>query len=797
MSFILVSPGTGGGGGSGPFTDITGTPTEVAYFDASGNGTSDSNFTRNPVTLESTIARSSDAQIIPVVFQGSGLDDISVDYSGVFTNQSVRITIEITSAAPGNNRASFTDNIGTTPFEQAIGTGPIAVGNGIVVDFGSDSGHTLGDIWVIEYIGTASQYYSLLEAANSTNGLTGSFLNAIEGAKYALSGSFMTADGPTSITKALGFPDGNSFQSQTQWLPDSITSIVRSNSTSEQSVFTQEFDEFSFTSIGQLNNSTLSQFQGDSTITFLGAPLPFEGNYSSTTNGDFTSSSINAHLDVSSFASQPPGTFFAEQSAITISDSNTGDSASAYTLKLPGVFGGELSSGHNIELGSGLTGNANFSSTGTDMEWRARITDNATIDNRLVFSDLAPLEWQWAGNTIWKMPIAQGTAGDTMVLDTDGETLIWGSGGATIGQNEIGFGDSITGALTSSVQFKYREVTSIGFEINQLDLINPTGVQELNLSTRNDTNTVNIGASLLGGTFIISTADATGADDAGDIYIKAGDGAATPFNGDGGQLSIGAGSANDGTMAGSATIFAGDGKDAVPGANAIINAGNGTGTDSDGGNVILNGGDATGTGTPGAVVGNSGTQELFRLQNGVAVLGENAVGISKLQVDTVNGILSADTDEFRVRDSNNTTITKFLVDIPNNTTSLLTESIILGNSSTIQITRDGGISDTRIDLVDYGTTTNLTLADYDIQVGAAGTGATTINLPTGTNAPVGTVYIIKDFGGAGVVNLITIDAGTGNTIHAVLTAQTLAFSSLSAGAAVTLKKVTATAWSVE
>ena len=49
MSYLQASPGTGGG--SGPFTGITGTPTEVAYFDLSGNGTSDSNFTTTATTF--------------------------------------------------------------------------------------------------------------------------------------------------------------------------------------------------------------------------------------------------------------------------------------------------------------------------------------------------------------------------------------------------------------------------------------------------------------------------------------------------------------------------------------------------------------------------------------------------------------------------------------------------------------------------------------------------------------------------------------------------------------------------
>ena len=306
----------------------------------------------------------------------------------------------------------------------------------------------------------------------------------------------------------------------------------------------------SFSGTGTLDGSTLSQFQGDSTIIFLGAPLPFEGNYSSTTNGDFTSSSINAHLDVSSFASQPPGTFFAEQSAITISDSNTGDSASAYTLKLPGVFGGELSSGHNIELSSGLNGNANFSSTGTDMEWRVRITDNSTFDNRLLFSDLAPLEWQWAGDTIWKMPTVQGTAGDTMVLDTDGETLIWGAGGApTLGLSEIGFGDATTGALTSSNNFAYREESTLGNETANIVITNP------------------LGGSILMGSFGISSTDVILSRGVRDFIIQK-------------------------ETAGGSTV----------GRDIILQGGPGDGTDFAGGNTVIRGGASTGTGNGGDVL---------------------------------------------------------------------------------------------------------------------------------------------------------------------------------------------------
>jgi hypothetical protein len=51
---IEPAAGSGGGGGSGPFTGITGTPNEIAYFDSAGNGTSDSQATRDDGVVKLT-----------------------------------------------------------------------------------------------------------------------------------------------------------------------------------------------------------------------------------------------------------------------------------------------------------------------------------------------------------------------------------------------------------------------------------------------------------------------------------------------------------------------------------------------------------------------------------------------------------------------------------------------------------------------------------------------------------------------------------------------------------------------
>ena len=108
--------------------------------------------------------------------------------------------------------------------------------------------------------------------------------------------------------------------------------------------------------------------------------------------------------------------------------------------------------------------------------------------------------------------------------------------------------------------------------------------------------------------------------------------------------------------------------------------------------------------------------------------------------------------------------------------------------------RDAGIVDSRVTAVAYGSTTNLTAGHYDIEV-TTGTGATTVNLPTGTTSPIGTTYIIKDLDAIALTSNITIDAGSGNTINDATIGQTYVMAV--SGLSVTLKKVTSTAWAVE
>lgn len=204
------------------------------------------------------------------------------------------------------------------------------------------------------------------------------------------------------------------------------------------------------------------------------------------------------------------------------------------------------------------------------------------------------------------------------------------------------------------------------------------------------------------------------------------------------------------------------------------------------------------TGSFGLYNGIAGNPTLQTQASGYFFAG--SVGSVYAAIDPLNNDmqfrLTNSTGSFQVR---NGTLSLLSIDP-------LNQLSILGNSSMANVKTDGGtnvvsfiggFNHATIRNVNYGTTTNLVLSDYDIQVGAGGSGATAVNLPTGTNAPIGTVFIIKDFGANGVANLITLDAGTGNTINGAAIAQTITWATVGVGGALTVKKITSSAWSIE
>ena len=136
----------GGGGGSGPFTGITGTPTEVAYFDALGNGTSNSAFWVDESkgfdlfvyeNLPPTIDYGA------VSFSGSGIDDLT--YSGTFTGG---VTTTYTVTMGNSDGFTWTSDQGGSGGSTAPVTG-FALDNGITISLPS-TGYTQDDIWTFE-----------------------------------------------------------------------------------------------------------------------------------------------------------------------------------------------------------------------------------------------------------------------------------------------------------------------------------------------------------------------------------------------------------------------------------------------------------------------------------------------------------------------------------------------------------------------------------------------------------------------------------------------------------------------
>lgn len=105
------------------------------------------------------------------------------------------------------------------------------------------------------------------------------------------------------------------------------------------------------------------------------------------------------------------------------------------------------------------------------------------------------------------------------------------------------------------------------------------------------------------------------------------------------------------------------------------------------------------------------------------------------------------------------------------------------------------VSGPTITLIAFGTTTTVPNSGNINYVVTTSTGATTINLPTGTNAAIGTVVIVSDLDAIAAANHITIDAGASNTINAATNAQT--FVMATNGQSISLQKVTATAWKLK
>lgn len=183
MSYI--APASTSTSSGGPFTGISGTPTEMGYFDATtGFGTSDNRAQRHSVTKESRIQRVYTApgpvtgfELARVAIVGNKeknedfidgeavtfiQDDTTIDDSGVtglndlsvlkYTGTVFPITFTLTVTATGpTDDIDWSDGTssGTILLSGSPNTYFIGGSGELEIEFNSDTGHTLGDEWVV------------------------------------------------------------------------------------------------------------------------------------------------------------------------------------------------------------------------------------------------------------------------------------------------------------------------------------------------------------------------------------------------------------------------------------------------------------------------------------------------------------------------------------------------------------------------------------------------------------------------------------------------------------------------
>lgn len=110
MSYLQASIGTGGG--PVVFTGVTGTPTEIAYFDLAGNGYSDALATRNPVTNETYIGyRTSGGDFTNALKLGNFLGSLITDGTGFERHDAVNDNFTFSAAIDGTPVGASTNTL--------------------------------------------------------------------------------------------------------------------------------------------------------------------------------------------------------------------------------------------------------------------------------------------------------------------------------------------------------------------------------------------------------------------------------------------------------------------------------------------------------------------------------------------------------------------------------------------------------------------------------------------------------------------------------------------------------------
>ena len=110
MSYLQASIGTGGG--PVVFTGVTGTPTEIAYFDLAGNGYSDALATRDPITNETYIGyRTSGGDFSNALKLGNFIGSFITDGTGFERHDAVNDNFTFSAAIDGTPISATTNTL--------------------------------------------------------------------------------------------------------------------------------------------------------------------------------------------------------------------------------------------------------------------------------------------------------------------------------------------------------------------------------------------------------------------------------------------------------------------------------------------------------------------------------------------------------------------------------------------------------------------------------------------------------------------------------------------------------------
>ena len=209
-NFLYVLENASGGGGS-----VTGTPSQIAYFDNSGNLTGDDNFYRDPETKQSFNAVEVWLMNLPV-FSGTGLNDLNAGTDGYYTGLTSSVyTITITTGLSPmmvNPMGASPNQFEWTSTGGASGSGTCSssfqlLDENVGISFGNISGHTIGDQWTLsftpftfaQFVGNLSNNFGIGNVViDQTNNI--GVLNGVVGDTYPK---------PNIGIYALGTPETN------------------------------------------------------------------------------------------------------------------------------------------------------------------------------------------------------------------------------------------------------------------------------------------------------------------------------------------------------------------------------------------------------------------------------------------------------------------------------------------------------------------------------------------------------------------------------------------------------------